>query len=123
MNNYELELLGTLFNINKDDIFHDLASGFNIEMIIKTSGEKGATLYSRGQLFSSQGIKTRVRNTVGSGDAFLAAFMLNYLRGETPESALARANILGAFVAGTEGAIPDYSINDDWQPKLKDRIE
>jgi sugar/nucleoside kinase (ribokinase family) len=48
----------------------------------------------------------QVVDTVGAGDAFLAAFLLERLRGAPPATALAEACRLGAYVAGMPGATP-----------------
>jgi len=48
-------------------------------------------------------------DSVGAGDAFLAAMVYSLLvRGEPPERALERACALGGYVAGRRGATPDH---------------
>ena len=51
-------------------------------------------------------------DTVGAGDAFLAALLAALLGGAGPAAALDRANRLGAFVAGHRGATPPYGLAD-----------
>jgi fructokinase len=49
-----------------------------------------------------------VKDTVGSGDAFLAAFLAGLLAGQDDEEILRQANLLGAYVATQSGATPDH---------------
>jgi fructokinase len=49
-----------------------------------------------------------VRDTVGSGDAFLAALLSGLLAGADDAAILQHANLLGAYVATQFGAIPVY---------------
>lgn len=48
----------------------------------------------------------QVADTVGAGDAFLAAFLLERLRGAPAPAALKQACRLGAYVASMPGATP-----------------
>jgi fructokinase len=49
-----------------------------------------------------------VADTVGSGDAFAAAFLEHYCRTGDPFAAAERGNLLGAYVASRPGAVPEY---------------
>jgi fructokinase len=53
-----------------------------------------------------------VADTVGSGDAFLAAFLYKTREGASPEEQLRFANKLGAFIASKQGACPSYSLKE-----------
>lgn len=91
----------------------DLLQGkFGIETIVTTRGSNGALLYINGKMYAHPGFKISVKDTVGSGDAFLAALLFGLNNNTPPEEALAFANKLGAFVASSEGACPDYTISD-----------
>lgn len=50
------------------------------------------------------GFDVEVVDTVGAGDAFVAAFIAGYLRGGSWEECAALANAMGAAVAGAQGA-------------------
>ena len=54
-----------------------------------------------------------VRDTVGAGDSFLAALLQGLLESQDdPGQVLARAARLAEFVAGSDGATPEYSPED-----------
>ena len=50
--------------------------------------------------------------TVGSGDAFLAAFLAAYYQHKGVPAALDLACATGAYVASQAGANPDYQFSD-----------
>jgi fructokinase len=47
-----------------------------------------------------------VRDTVGSGDAFLAVLLAGLLNGTDDDALLHHANLIGAYVATQHGAVP-----------------
>jgi len=81
----------------------------NVRTIIITASERGCFVFED-QLLYVPGTPVTVRDAVGAGDAFSAAFMHVYgLTGDAFLSARV-ANQVGAFVATRTGAIPDYSL-------------
>ena len=91
----------------------ELAFGFydklNLTTLLVTRGDKGAYLIHDNKLYSHQGYKVEVADTVGAGDAFLAGFLAAYYDGKPMQDALAEASAIGAFVASQPGATPDYT--------------
>lgn len=74
-----------------------------------TAGERGAGLLADGRWHWEPGRPVQVADTVGAGDAFLAALVLHLLRDpQSPEIALAHACRTGEWVASRHGATPDY---------------
>lgn len=74
-----------------------------------SAGEHGAGLLVNGIWHWAAGRPVTVRDTVGAGDAFMAGLLAGLLRHELPPAeALAGACRLGEFVAGQDGATPDY---------------
>jgi|TARA_B110000037_G_C17122930_1_gene506674 sugar/nucleoside kinase (ribokinase family) len=71
---------------------------------------EGARFVSADQTMSQPGVATEVRDTVGAGDAFTAAFLIGLLRGDAHEVILARANKLAAAVCSQPGAVPDLPL-------------
>ena len=83
-----------------------LALGAACPGVCVTDGANGAGLLWRGVWHREPGRPVAVRDTVGCGDAFLAALVAGLLRGSAPPRALAAACRLGEFVATQSGATP-----------------
>jgi fructokinase len=86
------------------------ASTYHNEVICVTLGPAGCMIYDRGAIYRVAGYEVTVRDTVGSGDAFAAAFLHGYDRGWPIRRTAHFANALGALVASRAGATPDWSI-------------
>src|SRR5690606_5030257 len=86
---------------------------FDIDELIVTYGAKGAIYHSSLGKFSYHfpALIVEVRDTIGSGDSFLAAFLSKRCRQDkqvTPEEMLEFATMLSAFVTQSTGACPSY---------------
>jgi fructokinase len=88
------------------------ASTFDIDVICVTLGPEGCMIYDKGSTHRVAGYAVGVCDTVGSGDAFAAAFLHGYDRGWPISQAANFANALGALVAGRAGATPDWTISE-----------
>lgn len=101
---------------HKEFELHDLtrwfADKFNLETVCVTRGDKGALININGELIEHPGYKVNVVDTVGAGDAFLAAFLFKYLLGEPVVNTLTFACATGALVASKKGGTPEYSIDE-----------
>ena len=111
LNNDEIKVIAKWYGKNSDE--KELAQWFSekyhCEIICVTRGAAGALIYSRGQFFEHSGFKVDVKDTVGSGDAFLAGFLVKYLSGESLDISLEYACATGALVATMTGATPTYN--------------
>ncbi len=87
---------------------HFLKDRFNLELVIVTRGDKGAAALNETGYFEHEGFQVEVEDTIGSGDAFLATFLTNYLQKKPLEHTLERACLIGAFLATQRGATPAY---------------
>ncbi|KAA8478937.1 fructokinase [Arcticibacter tournemirensis] len=96
-----------------------LSSMLNIPLICVTLGDKGALVVSDNRLYEHQGFMVEVADTVGAGDAFLAAFISSLLQDLPIETVLERACAAGAIVASKAGANPDYSPEEIVNNSLK----
>ncbi|KAL1508550.1 hypothetical protein AB1Y20_004649 [Prymnesium parvum] len=80
--------------------------------VVVTRGKDGAVLWeaaAAGIAWTCSGFRPpATADTVGAGDAFLAALLVSRLAGESPEECLAAGCRLGAFVAGSPGATPRH---------------
>lgn len=113
INDVELRLISGWYGDLKkmEDQMALLQNNFKIETIVTTCGSEGALLNKSGETFAHPGFKVNVKDTIGSGDAFLAGLLFKLHRNAPAEEALAFANGLGAFVASCEGAWPAYEID------------
>lgn len=83
-----------------------LAQATGTTCVCVTRGAAGAALWDGGNLTTAAAPSVAVKDTVGAGDAFMAALMRGLTRGDASEVALTRACELGAYVASRAGAIP-----------------
>jgi fructokinase len=85
-----------------------LAQAFDLEQVCITRGAAGAALWARDRWFETPGNRIEMVDTVGAGDAFLAALIRGWVAGEAPDVVLQSANQLGAYVATQPGAMPRH---------------
>lgn len=90
-----------------------LQDHFSLHTVILTRGAEGAVVLTEtGNFVIHGGFKVTVSDTIGSGDAFLAAYLYKTCSGSSPETALEFACAAGAYVATQPGALPQFSEND-----------
>ena len=115
MNQDELRLVSSWLDterFNTEDQISALANHFGLSGICVTCGEEGAILFTGNQFYRHPGYKVKVADTVGAGDAFLAALVHSFQLKKSPEESLAWACAAGALVASKEGATPSYEVAD-----------
>ncbi|GGF22655.1 fructokinase [Hymenobacter cavernae] len=114
MNHHELaEIMGWFGKTADDELAIEwLAARFSLQAVCVTLGAEGALLYTNGQLHRSAGFPIEVKDTIGSGDAFLAALLTGWQAGLSPTECLHRACATGALVATHQGATPIISEAD-----------
>jgi len=115
LNESELELIITWFSkedLEEQSAVRFLQHKFNIDEVIVTKGGEGASYYNLNEIYSFPAFKVTVKDTCGSGDSFLAAFLAKKLENAEPQTCMLYATALGAYVATNEGACPSYSIDD-----------
>lgn len=110
---------GLLFNdvLPESKFVEETSKRFSVRIVCVTRGENGCTVYCEGKCSSEPGIKVRVVDTVGSGDAFSAGFLYSYCLNHNPHKSMQAGNLMGAFVASQKGAIP--KLDKDILGKLK----
>ncbi|PPL00042.1 PfkB family carbohydrate kinase [Parapedobacter indicus] len=89
-----------------------LMGRFGIKETILTRGADGASYYTFDGRVDVAGITVPVADTIGCGDAFLAAFLRYRLAGTTVQAALSHAVLIGAFIAKQKGGCPAYALED-----------
>lgn len=110
LNDDEFDEVCFWYGIAPDDqqVFSKLANEWGAKLICVTRGDKGASLFYNQQVFDHPGYPVHVADTIGTGDAFLAALLNSYTMDKNPEEMLNNACALGAFVAGKKGGNPAY---------------
>lgn len=84
-----------------------LAEAYRLKLVCITRGERGSLLLLRdGQVSEHRGFRVKVADTVGSGDAFTAGLVHEYLHGASLDLMNEVANLVGAWVASEVGAMP-----------------
>jgi fructokinase len=111
MNHYELiEIMSWFGKISpQQQAMEYIRQRFNLDMVLVSRGSQGAILLNDKGFLEDKGFQVEVADTIGSGDAFLAAFLGKISKGVDPEKALEFASATGACVATRSGALPEFS--------------
>ena len=109
LNESELPVLARSFQLpgGPEDQMAGIARRFNLDWVIVTLGASGSQVWHEGQWTSEPGLSVAVRDTVGAGDSFTAAFIIGTLRGWPVATTLRRATAIAAYVCTQSGATPD----------------
>lgn len=83
-----------------------LIDAFDLEMVCITRGGRGSLLARGKESSEHPGFRVKVADTVGSGDAFTAGLVHEYLHGTSLALMNEVANLVGAWVASEVGAMP-----------------
>ena len=83
-----------------------LLSSYDLKLVCITRGDGGSLLISSDECSEHSGFRVKVADTVGAGDAFTAALVSGYLRGQSLGEINEGANRIGAWVASQSGATP-----------------
>jgi fructokinase len=83
-----------------------LIAAYDLEMVCVTRGGRGSLLVRSQDSSEHPGFRVRVADTVGSGDAFTAGLVHEYLHGAPLNLVNEVANLVGAWVASEVGAMP-----------------
>lgn len=123
LNEDELPLVLRELDITADELEQQLrllAAKTQTETLCVTLGAAGAAVLHREEFYSQKGFPAQVVDTVGAGDAFLAAFVYSlYLADQSPQQALKLGCALGSLVAETPGATTEIPMTE-LEARLKD---
>ncbi len=96
-------------SVNQETLLRMLADITNAGRVCITLGPRGALYMGPTGILHAVAPKVRTVDSVGAGDAFLAAIVAAIVQGkENHPDFLLRACRLGAYVATCEGAVPPY---------------
>ena len=122
LNDEELELVVLAMGIEAETLEDELkmlSAMTETPTVCVTLGAEGAMVLHKGGIHTQVGFKTKVIDTVGAGDSFLATLVFGLLSGETADDALEVACAMGSLVAGKAGANPIVH-NDEVNDLLDD---
>lgn len=104
----EIDFLASQLKIDYADIEHfvqAISDKYTIDLVIVTRGNGGVLAYCKEQgIFLEPAYKIEMKDNIGSGMAFSAAFLHYYLNGESIQDALSFGNAAGALNATKTGA-------------------
>lgn len=109
LNGEELPLLASMLGATgggEREVASRLLRLFDLELVALTRGARGSLLVSPTEAREHRGFRVPVADTIGAGDAFVAALVHKRLRGATLEEMNDAANRAGAWVATHAGATP-----------------
>ncbi|NOY78797.1 MAG: carbohydrate kinase [Calditrichaeota bacterium] len=115
LNEDEEQMLGQFYRkeaLSRKEFLAWLLEKFHLRAVCLTLGERGAFCQTENESVYSPGYSIVPVDTTGSGDAFIAALVVQWLRNKTLLQVLDFANAVGAFVATQKGAVPTYSASD-----------
>jgi fructokinase len=110
LNDEELQTVATGLHLPADPLAFAgaLEQRYGVRTVCITRGGRGALVAEAGILHEALPVTVDVVDTIGAGDAFLAALLVGRLRAAPWKATLAMATQLGALVAGSAGARPEY---------------
>lgn len=109
LNNEELPRIMSLGRMaHKDDLSsaRRLMDEYGVKLVCITRGGRGSLLVAPEKSSVHPGFRVQVADTVGSGDAFTAGLVHEYLHGASLDLMNEVANLVGAWVASEVGAMP-----------------
>jgi fructokinase len=109
LNDEELPKIMSLAKLpHKDELSSArlLFSAYDLKLVCITRGGRGSLLVRGAEASEHPGFRVRVADTVGSGDAFTAGLLHEYLHGASLDLMNEVANLVGAWVASEVGAMP-----------------
>jgi len=112
-NEEELSIIINMLNLekkkNEKDYCKLIIDEYDLKLMCLTKGKNGSLIMDRSDYFYYTGNRINIVDTVGAGDAFTAAMVIQYLNGENLEEISRSANFLGSWVASKRGPTPTYS--------------
>jgi len=115
LNTHELKMITGWYSISDLDEITQiklLQDKYSIQEIIVTRGAEGASFYNNDRVYHQSAFKIQVKDTIGSGDSFLAAFLSKRLLQADIRECLSFASGLSAFITTQSGACPPYQLSD-----------
>lgn len=108
LNDVELQVITRMFGISCEarEALSALVKIFSLQLSVVTRGAKGSLMMSPTEFVEHPGYSTKVKDTIGAGDAFTAATTLGLLLDHDLAAISEHANRLATHVCSQEGAMP-----------------
>ncbi len=113
LNDEELPVVAEMFDLSSqnESFLKQVSRKFNIGIVVLTLGKEGSMVYSDDEIHREPAYPCNMKNPVGAGDAFTAAFAAGILNGENISESQRVANRAAALVCEHESAIPELLKN------------
>ena len=110
-NDEELEIIANLFGYNElgvSEVCKALIANYNFKYLILTCGVAGSYIFSKEEESFWETPLVQVKDTVGAGDSFTAAFTVAHLKGMSIQKAHQFAVNVSAYVCTQSGAMVNF---------------
>ncbi|HJP86740.1 MAG TPA: carbohydrate kinase [Gemmatimonadaceae bacterium] len=98
------ELCGVAGSVNQE-VMRALLDRYELSIVALTCGPNGAVLMTADDVSECPAVPTQIVDTVGAGDAFTAALVIDFMRGLPLGEINRHANMVAAFVCSQAGAV------------------
>ena len=105
-NHHEIERIEKLLNCDVNSL-----RDFGPEIIVKTSGKDGSTVYTEKEKIKVESIYRPAVDPTGAGDSYRAGFLYNYINGEDLTNCAKFASAVSSFIVEKQGCqtnLPKY---------------
>jgi fructokinase len=109
LNGEELSHVTSLLAIDGPDeatLARRLLEKFSLRLVCVTRAASGSLLVSADKTVAHKGLRVKVADAVGAGDAFAACLAHHYVRGKSLEEISESANRFASWVTTQVGAMP-----------------
>ena len=108
INDEEIRIVAGMLRLDGDDraVCRQLVSRYGLRLVILTKGPDGSEVITADEAIPQEVGQVEVVDTVGAGDAFTAAFVVAYLRGDDLRAAQQLASATASYVCSRKGAMP-----------------
>ena len=104
----EFSFVKKILKLNGDEknILSELSQKYDLHLIALTKGSAGSILFKEGNISKHEGYRINLEDTVGAGDAFVAALVTGLLRGYKLYDLHKKANRIASYICSKHGATP-----------------
>ena len=107
----EFSFVKKILKLNGDEknILSELSQKYDLHLIALTKGSAGSILFKEGNISKHEGYRINLEDTVGAGDAFVAALVTGLMRGYKLYDLHKKANRIASYICLKRGATPSLT--------------